>query len=97
MVQRIGGTGRKTRGKFTRRIREKGKMSVSKFFQDFADGDKVVLKVNPAYQAGRYFRRFHGKVGTVAGKQGRCYLVSVSDHAMPKTVIVHPIHLIKYQ
>lgn len=95
MVQRKGGSRRKTRGKLKRNFFETGKFSVSKFFQSFTDGDKVVLKANPAYQKGLYFRRFHGKTGTVVGTSGRCYLVQVKDHERAKVFIVHPVHLVR--
>ena len=95
MVKRIGGLRRKTRGKFKRNFFEAGKFSVSKFFQSFSEGDKVVLKANPAYQRGMYYRRFHGKTGTVVGTSGRCYLVALKDHAREKRFIVHPVHLVR--
>ncbi|MBN2880463.1 50S ribosomal protein L21e [Candidatus Woesearchaeota archaeon] len=95
MVQRKGGARRKTRGKFSRSAREKGKFSVSKFFEEFNDGEKVVLKANTSYQRGIYFRRFHGLVGTVVGKRGSCYHVAITDHTKDKTLIVHPVHLMK--
>lgn len=95
MVQRIGGSRRKTRGIFGKSVRQKGKFSVNKFFQNFEDGEKVVLKAESSYQRGIYFRRFHGKVGTILGKRGRCYQISVNDHSKSKTLIVHPVHLMK--
>ncbi|MBN2567258.1 50S ribosomal protein L21e [Candidatus Woesearchaeota archaeon] len=93
MVQRIGGSRRKTRGIMRRGVREKGKVSISRFFQVFSEGDKVVLKANPAHQGGVYHRRFHGKVAEVTGKQGECYTVTLKDGGKAKGLIVHPVHL----
>jgi len=42
-----------------------------------------------------YFPRFHGKVGTVVGKQGKCYQVKIKDVQMLKIVLAHPVHLKK--
>ncbi|MBU0471963.1 MAG: 50S ribosomal protein L21e, partial [Nanoarchaeota archaeon] len=65
------------------------------FLQTFENGNRVVLKVEPAYQKGQYFLRFHGKTGTVIGQKGKCYEVQINDFDKEKTVIVHPIHLKK--
>ena len=93
MVKRIGTTQRKTRHKFRATIREKGKVSLSKYFQQFAPGDKVGLKIYPNIQEGRFHSRFHGLAGTVLRMKGRCYEVRIYDGNKAKTVSVHPIHL----
>jgi large subunit ribosomal protein L21e len=93
MVQRVGGFRRKTRSKLRKNIRKKGKISISKYFQEFKEGDKVVLKPEPAIQGGMPFPRFQGKSGTIKGKQGACYKVIIKDGSLKKTVVAHPIHL----
>ena len=93
MVKRIGTARTKTRHKLQKKRREKGKLSLSKFFQTFDEGEKVVLKAEPSYQKGLYFMRFHGKVGKVSGKKGRCYEVQITDFDKKKNLIVHPVHL----
>ncbi len=93
MVKRIGTFGSKTRHKLQKSRREKGKIPLSRYFQQFAVGDRVTLKVEPAVQRGMYFPRFHGKVGTVHQKRGACYEVKIKDFNKQKTVIVHPVHL----
>ena len=95
MPERVGGKRRKMRGKLTKELRQKGKMSLKKFFQEFKEGDRVTLLIEPAYQNGFYNRRFYGKMGHVKGMQGECYLVDVVDGKTKKTAIVHPIHLKK--
>jgi len=77
----------------TKSLRSKGKISLTRFFQRFKEGDRVVLKTEPAYQKGGFHRRYHGKAGKVEGKQGRCYLVKIKDGGKHKTLIAHPIHL----
>lgn len=93
MAQRIGGNRRKSRSKMKKNIRTKGKVSIRKYFQKFKEGDKVQLKAEPAVQKGLYFLRFHGKIGNVKGKQGKCYQVEIKDGKKSKTIIVHPTHL----
>lgn len=96
MVTRIGTKQRKTRQKFTRGHREKGKISVSRFFQEFDKGDKVNLKINSAVVKGRFFPRFHGFTGTITGnKKGSCYEVIIKDGGKQKMLFVHPIHMNK--
>ena len=93
MVQRIGGFRRKTRFKLQKSVREKGKISIKKFLQILTIGQKVGLSYEPAIQKGMYHPRFHGKIGTVIGQRGECYLVSVKQGKSLKTVVSHPIHL----
>lgn len=93
MVQRIGGGRRKTRLTYRKHIRSKGKLSISRFLQEFKHGDRVVLKTEPAYQKGMYFRRFHGRSGLVTKKIGECYEVEIVDGNKSKRLIVHPVHL----
>ena len=93
MVTRVGGQRRKTRAKFSKTRRARGKMSLTAYFQEFEEGDKVALKAEPAVQSGLYFPKFHGKIGTVAKKLGTCYEVALNDHGKEKKLIVHPVHL----
>jgi large subunit ribosomal protein L21e len=93
MATRIGGLRRKTRHIFQNNIRAKGKLSIRRFLQELQVGERVVLKAQPTYQDGIYYRRFHGKSGIVTGKQGDCYRVEIKDFKAIKTVIVHPAHV----
>ncbi len=93
MVQRVGGSRRKTRHKFTKPLRTKGKISIRNYFQNFKEGDKVALKAEPAIQKGLYHGRFHGQICTVIKKRGACYEVKLVDGDKAKILIVHPVHL----
>ena|SRR3989344_4670561 len=94
MTKKIGGLRKKTRHKLKKNIREKGKISIRKFFQVFEIGDQVRLSAEPAVQRGMYLPRFYGKHGIIKGKQGRCYEVLIKDQDKKKTLIVHPVHLV---
>lgn len=95
MAKRIGGFRRKTRNKFKKLVRKKGKISIKDYFQKFKIGEKVLLKAEPAVQKGMYFPRFHSKIGVVRGARGRCYEVAIKDGRKEKILIVHPVHLRK--
>lgn len=79
----------------TKPIRTKGKVSLRKMLQTFKEGEKVVLKAEPGIQKGLYFRRFHGTTGVIIKKLNTCYEVAIKDQNKAKTVIVHPVHLVK--
>lgn len=93
MVKRTGKSRRKTRDIFKKRVKEKGKISLTKYFQDFKVGDKVILKAEPAYQRGIYFQRYHGVNGIVKGKRGSCCIVEINNLGKLKSLIIHPVHL----
>ena len=95
MVKRVGGSRRKTRRKFAKSVRQKGKISLKNYFQKLKDGDRVCFKAEPSYQKGLYFRRFHGRIGKITKKRGTCYEVEFNDGNKLKTMIVHPVHLKK--
>ena len=95
MVDRVGGFRRKTRSKLRKNIRDKGKISLVRFFQRFNVNDKVYLNAEPGYQKGMYFPRFHNAAGVITGKQGSNYYVQIRDGNKRKEILVHPVHLKK--
>ncbi|MBN1156529.1 50S ribosomal protein L21e [Candidatus Woesearchaeota archaeon] len=95
MAQRVGGKRRKTRHLTRKPVERRGKISIRKMLQDLNPGDKVLLKMESAVQKGLYFRRFHGKTGTVQGKRGHAYLVKITDGRKEKLLVVGAVHLKK--
>ena len=95
MVKRIGGIRRKTRYKYTKEVRRKGKISITNYFQSFKTGDKVYLGLESAVQKGIYHPRFMGKSGIVSGKRGKCYEIMINDIGKDKKLVVHPVHLVR--
>lgn len=95
MVRRVGGTRRKSRSKLKKPLRERSKLSLSKYFQTFKAGDKVVLKIEPSVQEGMPPPRFQGNSATVKAKKATCYEVIIKDVNKEKVIVVHPIHLKK--
>ena len=93
MTTRFGGPRSRTRKTFRKNVKEHGKISITRYFQQLKEGQRVILKVEPAVQKGMYHARFHGYPGIIVGKQGTCYIVSINDKGKAKDLIVHPVHL----
>ena len=68
---------------------------MTRYFQSLEIGDKVALVANPTYQDSLYRARFHGRIGTVRGTQGKCYKVQIMEGSKAKIMLLHPIHLRK--
>lgn len=79
-----------------RRIRTRGKVPFSKYFQKFKAGDFVAVTRELIAPLG-YSHRVQGRTGVVIKKQGNAYEVEVKDLNSPKRYFIHPIHLTKIQ
>ncbi len=77
-----------------KRSREKGKIKLSNYFQEFKQGDRVAVKQELALQP-KFPRKLQGRSGVVMNKRGNCYIVEIKDLNKPKTYIIHPVHLLK--
>ncbi len=93
MAKRIGGSRRKSRHKFRKEVRQRGKISITKYLQKFNLGDRVYLGVEPAVHKGIYPARFVGKAGVIRKKSGKCYGAAIKEGSKEKLLIVHPVHL----
>ncbi len=93
MAKRTGGFRRKTKHKMSKNYRDKGKISLANYLQEFNAGDRVCLVADPSVHAGMYHPRFYGKSGTIVAKRGGCYEVQIKDVRMNKTLLVHPVHM----
>ena len=93
MVVRKGGPRRRTRSKLSKHYTEKGKISLSRYFQVFNEGDRVMLVPEPAVHKGLYHQRYMGKTGIIKRKVGKCYEVTIMDQNKQKCIITYPIHL----
>jgi len=87
------GTGRKSRYKLKKTVREKGLSPLSRAIHDYAAGDIVNIDLDQGMRDGMPHHKFHGKTGKVVGQRGRAYIVEVSDGSAVKQVIVLPEHL----
>jgi large subunit ribosomal protein L21e len=78
-----------------KRVREKGKLGLSRLLADYKEGERVVIKIDSAIHKGLPHKRYQGKVGMVTGKRGRSYLVEIPFKKKVKTIITPPEHLKK--
>jgi len=83
----------KTRSILGRRPRERGKTGLSKILYDYKPGEKVVVKIDPSVHKGMPHRRYHGKIGVIANKRGRSYVIDITQGEAVKEIIVRPEHL----
>ena len=74
--------------------RTRGKISLSKYFQEFKKGDFVAITRERAINS-NFPERFQGRTGIVEAKRGQAYLVNIKDKDKEKRFLVTPIHLKK--
>ena len=77
-----------------KRIRRKGKISLTKYFQQFKTGDSVAVSQELSIPF-PYPKKLQGRTGKVLEKRGKAYYVEIKDINKPKRYIINPIHLIK--
>ena len=77
-----------------KRLRSKGKISFSKYFQKFQPGESVAVVRELSVPFG-YSKRLQGRTGKVIKKQGEAYHVEIKDLNKKKYYFIAPIHLKK--
>ena len=93
MVKASKGIMEKTRQKFRRSPRQRGLSPITRSFQKFEAGERVLILIDSSVQKGWPHHRFHGMTGTVAAKRGRAYVVDVRFGGRTKQAIALPEHL----
>jgi large subunit ribosomal protein L21e len=82
-----------TRGKLSNKPRERGQSPPQRAIQEYEDGQKVHLRLDPSVPDGRFHPRFNGQTGEVVGKQGSAFKVEIVDGGKTKTIITKAAHL----
>lgn len=82
-----------TRNKLKNKPRERGTSPPQQSVEQFEEGEKVHLRIDPSVDDGRFHPRFNGLTGSVLGQQGRAFKVRVTDGGKEKIVITKPAHL----
>jgi len=77
-----------------KKVREKGKIKLSRYFQEFEGGEKVAVVRELAEQTG-FPKRMQGRTGEVEKKRGQYYVIKIKDGNRGKKFIIHPVHLKK--
>jgi len=75
-----------------KKTRVEGKMQLSKYFQEFNNGDFVAVVKEPSVQA-NFPERIQGRTGSVEGKRGMSYVIKIRDQEKEKRFLIAPIHL----
>jgi large subunit ribosomal protein L21e len=75
-----------------KRIRQKGKLKLSRYFKILEEGASVAIVVDHGVRAA-FPKRIQGKSGMVVGQRGKFNVVEIMDGNKLKTFIIHPIHL----
>ena len=87
------GIRRRTRGIMRRPPRERGLSPITRSLAKYDTGAKVNIKIDPSIHTGQPHSRFHGKTGTVIGRQGRAYMLEVRMGNKLKQVVISAAHL----
>ncbi len=77
-----------------KKVRTKGKLQFSRYFQELEKGDFVAIVREPAVQS-VFPTRLQGRTGLVEGKRGKAYIIKIKDQAKEKKFLIEPIHLKK--
>ena len=77
-----------------KKVRARGKLQLSKYFQEFKEGDSVAVTREVSIKAS-FPKRLQGRTGVIKGKQGKAYITIIKDQDKEKSFIINPIHLKK--
>lgn len=75
-------------------VRTRGKLQLSRYFQEFKKGDSVAVVKEKAIKSS-FPVRLQGRTGIIEVKQGKSYVVKIKDQNKEKSFIIEPIHLKK--
>ncbi|MFQ5531408.1 MAG: 50S ribosomal protein L21e [Candidatus Nanoarchaeia archaeon] len=75
-------------------VRTRGKLKLSKWFQELKEGDSVSV-VREVSINSNFPKRLQGRTGKIEGKRGKTYIVKIKDQDKEKKFLIQPIHLKK--
>ncbi len=94
MVKSSKGFRSRSRGTFTKEVRERGLPPITRFLREFAIGQQVMVRIEPSEPHGQPHPRYQGRVCTVVAKSGRAYRVEFLDGGKRKELVAMPVHLL---
>jgi len=77
-----------------KKVREKGKLKLSRYFQKLKEGDSVAVIIEYSQKL-NFPERLQGRSGKIKDQKGRSYIVTIKDQTKEKDFIISPIHLKK--
>ena len=94
MVKSSKGFRSRSRGTFTKDVRERGLPPVTRFLREFEVGDRVMVRIEPSDPHGQPHPRYQGRVCTVVARSGRAYRIEFLDGRKRKELVATPVHLL---
>ncbi|MFC1802653.1 50S ribosomal protein L21e [Thermoproteota archaeon] len=91
------GTRRKSRSALTKKVREKGRLPLSRLLIKYEEGEKVVVNIDPGIHKAMPHKRYQGKVATVVGQRGKAYILEIPQRKTVKIIITTAHHIRKHQ
>jgi large subunit ribosomal protein L21e len=95
MVKSSKGFRSRSRGTFTKDVREKGMPPITRYMQTFEIGESVLVNLEPSDPHGQPHPRYQGRTCTVVAQVGRAYRIEFVDGGKRKQLIANPVHLRK--
>jgi len=77
-----------------KKIRTRGKLQLSRWFQELNKGDPVAVIQESSVQSS-FPKTLQGRTGVIEDKRGKAYLVKIKDQNKEKLFLIEPIHLKK--
>jgi len=77
-----------------KKIKTRGKLRFSRYFQKFKEGDRVGVVAEKSISA-NFPIRLQGRTGVVETKRGKAYMIKIKDQDKEKRFLIEPIHLKK--
>ena len=75
-------------------VRTRGKLQLSRYFQEFKEGDVVAVTKEKSIKSS-FPVRLQGRTGVIETKRGKSYVIKMKDQNKEKQFIIEPIHLKK--
>jgi large subunit ribosomal protein L21e len=91
------GIRRKSRSVLTKKVRDKGRIPLSRLLTSYEEGEKVVINIDPGIHKAMPHKRFQGKVATIVGQRGQSYILEIPQRKTVKTIITTVYHIRKHQ
>lgn len=84
---------RKSKQTLIKKPRERGLQPLGRLLHEFKEGEKVVVKIDSSVQKNMPHARYQGRVGVVAEKRGRAYIVKMQEGGKVRNLIITPEHM----
>lgn len=91
------GIRRKSRSALTKKVREKGRLPLSRLLTSYEEGEKVVINLDSGIHKAMPHKRYQGKVATIVGQRGKAYIMEIPQRKTVKTIITTAHHIRKHK